>query len=182
MTSDVAAISVGFELIRARERKVHERLLAVVEDLSDEQLAWRPAPRAHSIGYALWHCARLDDNVRSDLTGTDPVWDQGGYARRWGHPESGVGTGWEDEQASSLPLPPKAEMLEYARRVFSEMDDWASEADDARLTETVRGRFAHGRETMKGDALIRSLDHDNRHLGEMEYIKGLLGLRGSSTN
>ena len=174
--------AVLLDLLRARERLVHERLLGVVADLGDERIGWRPAPTAHSIGSALWHCARVDDNVQSDLTGGPLLWEQGEYARRWRHPEAGAGTGWDDEQAASLPLPPPSELLDYVRSVFDAIDGWAARTSDAQLAETVRGHFAHGRETMKGDALIRSLDHNNRHLGEIEYIKGLLGFRGSATN
>ena len=33
-----------------------------------------------------------------------------------------------------------------------------------------------------GELLLSHIyGHDSRHLGEMEYIKGLLGLRGSAT-
>jgi hypothetical protein len=179
--SETALSSTALDLIRARERLVHERLLAVVEDLSDEQIAWRPAPKAHSIGFALWHCARADDNVQADLTGHAPIWELDAYAGRWGHPESGVGTGWDDERAASLPLPAKSELAAYARRVFEAIDGAAAAMDERRLVERVRSRFAQGHDAMLGDVLIRSLDHDNRHLGEMEYIKGLLGLRGTAT-
>ena len=32
-----------------------------------------------------------------------------------------------------------------------------------------------------GRAFVTSIAHDNRHLGELEYVKGLLGLRGTAT-
>jgi len=38
-----------------------------------------------------------------------------------------------------------------------------------------------GGRTTYGETLLVSVTHDNRHLGEMEYIKGLLGLRGTAT-
>ena len=173
--------SRAFELVRGRERVVHERLLAVSGDLTDEQLSWRPAPGAHSIGFTLWHCARSDDNVQMDLSGDPLIWEQGDRARRWGHPERGVGTGWDDERAAALPLPPRSELFEYARAVFDAVDRAAAALDEGRLAETIRSRFSGGKDALLGEVLIRSLDHDNRHLGEIEYIKGLLGLRGSAT-
>jgi len=41
--------------------QVHLRLLATCEDLSNEQLLWRPAPTANNIGFILWHLARGED-------------------------------------------------------------------------------------------------------------------------
>ena len=173
--------SPALDLVKTRERVVHERLLGIVADLSDEQVGWRPSAAAHSIGFTLWHCGRTDDNVQADLSGKPLVWETGAYAARWSHPERGVGTGWEDERAASLPLPPRSELVDYCRAVFDAVDAAAAALDEARLSETVRSRFSGGKDAMLGDILIRSLDHDNRHLGEIEYIKGLLGLRGTAT-
>jgi hypothetical protein len=36
-------------------------------------------------------------------------------------------------------------------------------------------------ESTRLDVLATSVVHDNRHLGEMEYIKGLQGMRGTAT-
>jgi uncharacterized damage-inducible protein DinB len=169
------------ELIRAKSRQARARILAVVADLTDEQLAWRPSPRAHSIGFTLWHTARADDNVQADLTGAALEWDAGEYAKRWGHPERGVGTGWDDERAASLPLPPKQELFDYVKRVFDRVDAAVDAVDDASVERAVRSRFM-GAESTMGEIVVVCMSHDNRHLGEMEYIKGLLGLRGTATS
>jgi uncharacterized damage-inducible protein DinB len=169
------------ELIRAKSRQARARILAVVRDLTDEQLAWRPSARAHSIGFTLWHTARADDNVQADLTGAELEWDGGEYAKRWSHPERGVGTGWDDERAASLPLPPKQELFDYVKRVFDRVDAAVDGVDDASFERAVRSRFM-GAESMLGEIVVVCMSHDNRHLGEMEYIKGLLGLRGTATS
>ena len=169
------------ELLRAKSRQARARILAVVADLTDEQLAWRPSPRAHSIGFTLWHTARADDNVQSDLTGAELEWDAGAYAKRWGHPERGVGTGWDDERAASLPLPPKAELLEYVKRVFDRVDAAVGSLEEARFDRPARSRFMGGDSTA-GEIVVVCMSHDNRHLGEMEYIKGLQGMKGTATS
>lgn len=168
-------------LLRAKSRQARARIVAVVADLTDEQLAWRPSPRAHSIGFTLWHTARADDNVQSDLTGATLEWDAGKYAARWGHPERGVGTGWDDERAASLPLPPRADLLEYAKRVFDRVDAAVESLDEASFDRAVRSRFMGGDSTA-GEIVVVCMSHDNRHLGEMEYIKGLQGMKGSATS
>jgi uncharacterized damage-inducible protein DinB len=168
-------------LLRSKIRVTHQRLLALVADLNDEQLAWRPYPTAHSIGFTLWHCARADDNVQADLGGRQTIWARGDRARRWGHPERGVGTGWDDAAAASLPLPAKGELLEYAREIFEAVSREADHIDEAGIEERVQSRFLSG-ESSRGEILVVCLTHDNRHLGEMEYIKGLQGMRGTVTS
>jgi len=167
------------EEIRFRGRQAHERVLRLVSELSDEQLRWRPSPQAHSIGWTLWHVARADDNVVFDLTGIS-LWRRGGYPARWGHPESGAGTGWDDEAAASLPLPPRDELLAFAREIFAAADTARDALDERHYGDGIDSRFLSERST-RGEVVMTELVHDNRHLGELEYIKGLLGLRGTVT-
>ena len=170
----------GLSVLRDRSKQTRARIVNVVDPLTDEQLAWRPNPRAHSIGFTLWHTARADDNVQLDLTGAPLEWERGEWARRWGHPERGVGTGWDDERAAALPLPPRAELLDYVRRVFGSVDTALDAIEDARLDTALKSRFMGGDSTV-GEVIGACVTHDNRHLGEIEYIKGLLGLRGTAT-
>lgn len=149
-------------------------------DLTDEQLAFRPTPKAHSIAYTLWHLARTEDHFQNDVNGRGTVWAAGGFAAKWGYPEKGVGTGWEDEQAASLPMPGKPQLLECVRSVFAACDEAADRLDEAALN-LVRPSGFLGRDAIVGEVLLGSLTHGNRCLGEMEYIKGLLGLRGTAT-
>jgi len=173
-------MSEPLDLVRGKSRQARARMLTVVGDLSDEQLQWRPSPRAHSIGFTLWHTARADDNVQADLTGKGLEWESGGYAARWQHPDRGVGTGWDDEKAAALPLPPKADLLAYVQRVFDRVDAAVEAVDAEDFGRPLRSRFMNG-DSSCGDVILTCISHDNRHLGEIEYIKGLLGLRGTAT-
>ena len=173
-------MTVALDLVRAKSSQARARILAVVNDLTDDQLAWRPTQRAHSIGFTLWHTARANDNVQSDLTGHPLEWDAGGYAARWGHPERGTGTGWDDERAAALPLPARDELFLYVRRVFDAVDAATGALDDGALPRTLRSRFM-GEDCSIAEIVGSAIAHDNRHLGEIEYIKGLLGLRGTAT-
>lgn len=168
------------EEIRFRSRQARGRILKVVDELTDEQLAWRPSPRAHSIGFTFWHASRSGDNMQADLNGTDMIWDRDAYAAKWGHPPKGSGMGWDDEAAAALALPPKADLLDYARRVFEACDAAVDRIDGPGFVVSRPSPFM-SREATIGDIVFTGITHDTRHLGEMEYIKGLLGLRGSVT-
>ena len=173
-------MAVPLELLLTKSRQARERILKVVGDLTDDQLAWRPQHGAHSIGFTLWHTARADDNVQADLAGRELEWVSGGYATRWSHPERGVGTGWDDERAASLPLPAKGDLLEYVGRVFAAVDAAIARVDESVWTRSLTSQFMSGESTI-GEVVLACMSHDNRHLGEMEYIKGLQGMRGSAT-
>ena len=54
-------------MILERQQKTHQRLLEIVDDLSEPQLIWRPGPHAPSIGFHLWHMARWADRLQATL-------------------------------------------------------------------------------------------------------------------
>ena len=96
-------------------RQLHERLQTLVSDLSDEQLRWSPMPGAHCLAFALWHIARCDDNyLRAHVQGRPEIWDEDGWAERWGMDAESTGMLLSDEEAAGLTFPPKEEILAYA--------------------------------------------------------------------
>jgi hypothetical protein len=173
------AAPTPLEELRLRSREQRERALRVAGDLDDKQLGWRPAAKAHSIAWTLWHIARSNDVFQSDLGGA-LVWAAGGYARRWGYPDEGVGTRMDDEVAAALPMPGRAELFGYVKAVFAAADAAVDRIDDARFAASHESAFIGGTASI-GTAFVRSIVHDSRHLGEIEYIKGLQGLRGTAT-
>jgi len=154
-----------------------EWTLGLVADLSAEQLGWRPTPTAHSIGWTLWHVARAEDNFQSDLTRWS-IWKDGGYGARWGQPEAL--NKMEDSAAAAMPMPAKDELLGYVRAVFAATDAAVEAIDEARVAEEIESAFM-GQRAAVGAVLVHSVGHAGRHLGELEYIKGLLGLPGTVT-
>ena len=166
--------------VRAKAKQTRERALALVSELDDAQLGWRPSPGAHSMAWTLWHMARADDNFQAGVMERPLVWAEGDFAARWGYPERGAGTGMDDADAASLPQPSKSDLLAYVRRAFEAADEAVDLIDEARSPDVHHSPFMGGRSTY-GETLVVSVTHDNRHLGELEYIKGLLGMRGSAT-
>jgi DinB family protein len=148
-----------------------------VADLTDAQLGARPTPTAHSIGWTLWHIARADDNFQRELTGRS-ISKDGGYGARWGH--SDRMNEMEDSAAAAIAIPAKAELLGYVRAVFVATDAAVATIDDARFSEEIQSGSMSGHCAV-GAAYVASIGHDGRHLGEMEYIKGLQGIPGTVT-
>jgi hypothetical protein len=173
------------DLAKQRSKMTRELVLKVVDGVSDEQLAWRPAPRAHSMAWTLWHIARCADKFAAQVGGTNEIWAREGLAAKWGLADelfgsNGLGTGVDDETAATLRPPSKDPLLDYARRSFAALDA-VVDRFDANAVARELTTFYFDEPAAIGRAFVTSIAHENRHLGELEYLKGLLGFRGTAT-
>jgi hypothetical protein len=179
----------ALDLVKERIKLVHRQALALAESVTAEQLAWRPTPRAHSIAWTLWHVARSADRLGVELAAPGArrteVWESEGLATRWRlGPDvvgtNGVGTAVTDEVAASVAPPARDELLAYARRAFEAEESSVDALTPAALDRQYESAILERRDTV-GNALMVCLTHQNRHLGELEYLKGLQGLKGTVT-
>jgi hypothetical protein len=183
------------QLIYERVSKTHLRLLEIVADLSGEQLGWRPDLHAPPIAFHLWHMARWADRVQATLPAMSAalgqrlgpgveIWQANALARQWGWQTDDLGygqTGMElgDELAAELQLPPKDILSDYARQAFAAADRALGVLDDQLLQE--RGVDIYGRVNSVGYVVLVHLSHASRHLGTIEGLRGMQGLRGTAT-
>jgi len=173
------------DLAKQRSKMTRDLVLKVVDGLSDDQLAWRPAPRAHSMGWTLWHIARCADKFAAQVVGTKEIWAREELAANWRLPDvllgsNGVGTGVDDETAATLRPPSKDLLVDYARRSFAALDA-VVDRFDAEAVAREQTTFYFDEPAAISRAFVTSIAHDNRHLGELEYVKGLLGFSGTAT-
>jgi uncharacterized damage-inducible protein DinB len=182
--------------------ETHERVLKLIDDLSDEQLAWRPTPTAHSIGWNLWHLARWADFFQS-LLGTRMIpelsrwigpgrqlWEAEELAKRWGlnpftlgYAQTGMGMDNDEAARLCLSLPGKDALLDYAHRAFDLAEKAVSAIGD---DEFWKPRLSSdegcgGSSEAIGQSVLAHLTHANRHLGQIECLRRAQGLRGSAT-
>lgn len=182
--------------------RTQQRILHVAEELDDDQLR-RTWPKANSIAFDVWHCARWADHLQSILPDMTPallarlgrreeLWTRDGLARRWsfptalGHVETGMGM--DESLAAALPLPQKGPLLDYVRAAFALSAAAVDRLEDGDLMndaaiEDARAPWLSG-SADKGPVAnwVLSYDeHANRHLGMVELRRGLLGMRGTAT-
>ena len=177
----------ALQLIKDRVRLAHRQALSLAESVTADQLAWRPTPRAHSIAWTLWHIARCADQLGIEMAapGTDrtEIWTNDDLARRWKLEPAvfginGAGTEVSDDVAATVAPPARDELLGYARRAFESEESTVDAIDTKALAREYDSGLLQKRTTV-GESLLICLTHENRHLGELEYVKGLLGLRGT---
>ena len=176
-------------------KDIHQVVLGLADDLSDEQLNWKPEGYSTSIGFHLWHLARESDMLKAAILYHNPqfipefgdgkqIWVKDSLAKKWGFPEDlreTVGTGLSDEAAASLPIPNKDELLSYLRNSYEAVDCFVE------MLDTKYSNFENIEEELKKKIemirlnLLVFLTHDCRHLGMMECLKGLQTGFGSAT-
>lgn len=176
-------------------KDIHKVVLEFAAGLEDEQLSWRPRGYSTSIGFHLWHLARESDFLRaiilertpqlgSDFGEPKEIWDLENLARRWGFPTeltATVGTGLSDEVASTLPIPPKDELVDYLQRSYDDLEAFIKLLDERYPTfEGLEEDFQKKLQNIRLNLLV-FLSHDCRHLGMMECLKGLQTGFGSAT-
>ena len=67
--------------------EVHLRLMAICDNLTNDELLWRPAPTANNIGFIVWHLAR-GEAARITTTGRldEDIWATELWYERFGQP------------------------------------------------------------------------------------------------
>ena len=160
--------------------RVLDGVPAVVDGLSNDELIWRPDHDANSVGWLLWHLARQADVQIAGLAKNDPVWEDHGWAQRFALPyDSGsIGFGMSSAQVGAFTIVDPTLFAGYQSAVHDRTvalidaltdDDYDTVIDDGwdpPVTVAVR--------------IVSVLDDAIKHLGQAEYVKGLIERRRSS--
>jgi hypothetical protein len=173
--------------LAGRYRLNHENVLDLVKGLTDAQIAWSPNPTTPSIGFHIWHMARWADYLQELFNGRgSQLWERGKLAARWKFDAHSLGyaqTGMEMDTATAmaLVLPKKRILLAYAKQAFLAAHQAVATLGDAdffRVYPCHHGENWHNGQI--GPILITWMTHDNRHIGMIECLVGLLGKNGSA--
>lgn len=176
-------------------KDIHKVVLEFAAELNEDQLRWRPRGYSTSIGFHLWHLARESDFLKAIILERTPqlgrdfgepqeIWVMDKLAARWGFPTdltATVGTGLSDEIASTLPIPPKEELVDYLSRSYAALEVFIALLDERYPTfEGLEEDLQRKLQNIRLNLLV-FLSHDCRHLGMMECLKGLQTGFGSAT-
>jgi len=162
------------EFIQTTVLELHATMIDDVRVLNQENLAWKPAPKANPIGFLFWHFLRSEDNMVQGMQGKPSIWESEDWYQKMGLDAKAQGTGFQElevEQVAALCLP---DLLAYAERVTQSTADYLKSLDDAKLDyppNPERPRWTIG-------MMIRNfiIAHGWWHLGEIKYLKGMQGM------
>jgi len=168
------------QFLRDSLREMHRQYDEMLQDLTPEQLHWTAGEKGVHIAFVAWHVVRTEDNLVNFVLRRQPtIWIAEGYDQKFGLDRIHQGTGWSLEQARALRLPSAQAFLEYARKVWQSVDDFVAGLGEEHLEQTVTVRPL-------GDLKVKNvignvcMTHGFTHLGEIQHLRGLMGLRGAA--
>ncbi len=160
----------------------------LVEGLTPEQLRWQPEQHDTSIIFALWHAYRAGDElVHSMVMGRPSVFTSQNWAARLPVEKTGAtpfGNGLTREQIAEIDLDVR-EVLAYAKAVGESEVAYLGSISDEEAAVEVRLPFFTG--VYPGVDVMSKIEtvaffaigHTSEHLGEVQMVKGLMGLKGA---
>lgn len=154
--------------------RIHESAGAVVDGLSRDELAHRPSLSANSIAWLLWHLTRVQDDHVSEVAGVEQVWTAQGFVDRFDLPlpADDTGYGHDSEQVASVRADGDL-LTSYLTAVHEQTLAFLATVSDTDLDRVVDQRWDPP--VTLGVRLVSVLDDDARHMGQAEYVRGLLG-------
>ena len=66
----------AIEFIQSAITELHSVMIDDVKVLTQEQLAWKPAPKANPIGFLFWHYMRTEDNIIQGFQRKTSIWER----------------------------------------------------------------------------------------------------------
>ncbi|MDA0595568.1 MAG: DUF664 domain-containing protein [Chloroflexi bacterium] len=149
-------------------RIVHQ----ATDDLTQEQLAYRPEPGSNSISWLVWHLTRIQDSHLKNVVQLEEAWLTEEWSERFGMADStGIGFGEGPDEVAAI-RPPRAVLLGYHDRVAGRVLDYLPTADADELDRVVDTKYDPH---VKAEIRLMSVVQDNtQHAGQARYIRGMI--------
>lgn len=146
----------------------------VVDGLSTQQLAHRPAPDANSIAWLVWHLTRIQDDHVAGVAGTVQVWTTGGWKDRFGlpFPVDDTGYGHRSAQVGQVQGLEADQLVGYLEAVHRQTVGYVASLTGEDLDRVVDERWDPP--VTLGVRLVSVINDDGQHLGQAAYVRGLL--------
>jgi hypothetical protein len=164
----------------------YPRLLC--RDLTEEQLHWQPEDHPNHITFALWHTYRSEDEIIHGLLVQQPsVFTHDDWAKRLAVAEPGnppFGTGLNRQQIAAIRLDLET-LMAYADAVGRAIQSYVDSLTEEDAAQQIPLPFFAKVYPMLDSAsrlevlTFFCVGHTAEHLGEVQYIKGLMGLQGA---
>lgn len=163
------------ELLADAFTRIREGVERVVDGLDAEQLAQRPAEGANTVGWLVWHLARVQDDHVADAAGLEQVWTSQGWHERLGLPFEPAETGYghSAEEVAQVRGVEAEQLLGYLDAVHQQTLRYVEGLAPEDLDRVVDRHWDPP--VTLGVRLVSVVNDDTQHLGQAAYARGLLG-------
>ena len=156
--------------------RVREAVHAAVDNLTEEELAFRVDSDANSIAWLVWHLTRVQDDHVADAAGREQVWASGGWAERFGLPAGSMDTGYGHGSQEVARIRAGAELLtSYYDAVHEQTIRFVERLTDADLPRVVDTSWDPP--VTLAVRLISVADDDLEHAGQAAFVRGIVERR-----
>jgi hypothetical protein len=154
--------------------RIEEGVPAVVDGLSVDELLWRPDADANHVAWLVWHLARQQDDQVAHLAGTDSAWLGDGWMDRFGLPYPPETHGWSMSSADvgRFTVADPGLFAAYQGAVHERTLQLLDGLDADRYAEVIDPRWDPP--VTVGVRIVSVLDDAAKHLGQAEYVRGLI--------
>jgi hypothetical protein len=153
--------------------RIGEGALLVVDGLTPGELSQRLAPNSNTIGWLVWHLARVQDDHVSSAAGTDQIWTSAGWHKRFGLPFDTSATGYGQSVDDVDEVTVDAELLAgYVSAVTTMTLAYVEQLTAANFDRIVDESWDPP--VTLGVRLMSVIGDDLKHLGQAEYVRGLI--------
>ena len=164
--------SAAQELLRDLFTRIIEHVEDLTDGLTDELSAHQPAAGANSIGWLIWHSARVQDAQVADIAGIEQIWSSDGWVDRFGLdlPRGDTGYGHTAEDVGKVRA--GADLLAgYYRAVHAMTLDYVTTVTGDQLERIVDKRWTPA--VTASARLVSIVDDCAQHLGQAAYVRGI---------
>jgi len=149
-------------------RIVHQ----ATDDLTQDQLAYRPELGSNSIAWLVWHLTRIQDSHLRNVVQLEEAWLTEEWSDRFGMPGStGIGFGDGPDEVAAI-RPPRAILLGYHDRVVGRVLEYLPTVDAAELDRIVDTNYDP--HVTAGIRLMSVVQDNTQHAGQARYIRGMI--------
>lgn len=156
--------------------RVREQMPDLVAGLSVDDLAWRPDPEANSIAWLVWHLTRIEDDHVAGVAGEEQAWTAEGWADRFGLPFTTGEHGYGMSSADVGRVRVSGDLLAgYYDAVAARSAAYVITLEPDDLDRVVDEQWDPP--VTLGVRLVSVVNEVNAHLGQAQYVRGLLERR-----
>jgi hypothetical protein len=156
--------------------RVRGQMPELVAGLGDDDLAWRPDPEANSIAWLVWHLARIEDDHVAGVADAEQVWVDGGWAARFDLPFDVREHGYSMSSSDVGKVRVSGDLLAgYYDAVAARSAAYVATLEPDDLDRVVDE--AWDPPVTLGVRLVSVVNEVNAHLGQAQYVRGLLERR-----
>ena len=154
--------------------RIRETVVEAVMGLTPEQLAFRPAPDANSIGWLVWHLTRVQDDHIAGVAKTEQVWSSEEWAPKFGLPAGAYDTGYghSSGQVAAVKVDSAEVLTAYYDAVHERTLRFVTALTDADLPRVVDD--AWDPPVTLAVRIISVISDDLQHAGAAMYLRGII--------